>query len=115
MYEKIEIIRSKKSVLLNIDGYLYYKHSGDPQRRAYWICKKKESCGVRSITVVKNGIINVVKGPDDEDYEHINHAPNPEEVEAAKIVNNLKRAADQHPEEPPSRILRTELRNVPSG
>ena len=41
------------------------------------------------------------------------YAPNPEEVEAAKIMNNLKRVADQHPIEPSSRILRTELRNLP--
>ena len=88
MYEQIEIFRYTKSFFLNIDGYLYYKNSGDPEKKAYWIRKKKETCGIRSITVVINGIINVVKGPEDEDYKLIIHAPNPEEVEAAKIVNN---------------------------
>ena len=70
------------------------------RKRSIGYVKKKESCGVRSITVVKNGIIYVVKSPDNENYKHIIHAPNPEEVEAEQIVNNLKRSADQYPEEP---------------
>lgn len=43
------------------------------------------------------------------------HAPNAEEVSALKIVNKIKRTADEHPEAPTVQIIRTELRNVPSG
>ncbi|CAB0037295.1 unnamed protein product [Trichogramma brassicae] len=71
----------------------------------YWRCQRKTQCSAR-ITTVQNGHeLTVKKGGDAESHEPAN-APNPEEVEALRIMSNLKRKAAEHPEAPPSRLMR---------
>lgn len=107
-----ELIKSKGSgYLLHIDGFLYYKNSGAVGARAYWLCKNNPDCEARAITAGGADNLRLVKGsPDD----HL-HAPVPDQVKAEKVINHLKRQAESQPEAPPSQILRTSLRDVPSG
>lgn len=105
-----ELITSQTSVLLHWDGFLYYKHSGNIASRAYWRCKRMGECNARLVTVGPD--LRITKGKRE---DHTSHAPSWEEVEAAKLVSSLKRKAAEHPEAPPAQLLRTELRNVPSG
>ena len=80
--------------------------------RRYWNCRQKGVCFARAITSGYDDDLLVIKGP--EQSEH-NHAPNREEVESEKLRGRLKRAAENHPDQPPAQILRRELRGVPSG
>lgn len=97
--------------LLHIEGYLYYKHS-ENKGRFYWNCRKKGEYSARAITSNHVQSIIIHKGP--AKFEH-NHAPNLEEVNALKIMTDLKRKATEHPEAPPAQILRSELQNVPAS
>ncbi|XP_053946208.1 uncharacterized protein LOC128855375 [Anastrepha ludens] len=105
-----ELIECKKSFLLHINGYLYYKHSGRIGETAYWNCRRKPECNARVTTYGGPHNIRVLKGLDES--KHILHAPNPEEVEALRVMNRIKRKATENLEAPPAQILRTELRNV---
>lgn len=68
----------------------------------YLICRRKGKCFAR--VIISWTEQNIEKGP--QQSEH-NHAPNSEEVQALKIVNRIKRVADEHPETPAVQILRT--------
>ena len=105
-----EIIESNAGRFLHIDGYLYYKHSGDFRR--YWNCRRKGECFARAVTTGYDDNLFVVKGPVQSEH---NHASNREEVEAARLRGRLKRAAEDEGDVPPAQILRRELRGVPSG
>jgi len=107
-----DIINSyRKGKLLNVDGYLYYKHSGN-QSRFYWSCRKKCECSARAITSNSGKNIIIHKGPQNSIH---NYAPYLEEVYALKVMTNIKRKASEIPEAPPAQILRTELQQVPNG
>ena len=101
--ETVEVIRSKKSFFLHIDGFLYYKYSGVPQR--YWNCRNKGECSARSITTGDGETLVVHKGPNSSEH---NHAPNREAVEAMKLVSRVKRVAKEHPEMRPAQFMRKE-------
>ena len=105
-----EIISASVGRFLNVDGFLYYKHSGGFRR--YWCCRKKGVCFARAITDGDDDNLIIIKGPQQSPH---NHAPDREEIEAIRIGGRLKRLAQEHPELPPAQILRRELRSVPSG
>ena len=105
-----ELIKKGNSNYLNIDGFLYYKHSPsgsnlrDMQNvRIYWKCNKKKQCSATAIVIVNGATINVCKGGDPESH---NQAPNREEVESLKLLAEMRREATDNPEAPPSRIMR---------
>ena len=108
-YEIVELVPSPRGFYLHIDGFLYYKHSSSGNRQ-YWNCRRKEECNARAITDMH---LNVQKGPNES--SHDSHAPNREEVEALKIQGRIKKIAKEKAGVPTARILRTELRDVPSG
>lgn len=107
----VELVASRKSNFLHIDGFLYY-YRRESKGRTYWKCKKCSECSATAITSSGDAEIIVHKGPDKS--PHI-HAPDLEAVNALKIVNKLKRVATEHPEAPPAQVLRNELHEVPSG
>lgn len=110
-----ELIDSRTKKFLNIQGFLYYKHSGKIGQTAYWECKHKASCRATAITLGGPENIVVRKGPFGPEVSAHQHAPNLEEVEALKRLNNLKRTAADNPDAPPALLVRNALRNVPSG
>jgi len=54
--------------------------------------------------------IAIFKGPKDSEHTH---PPDVDENSATKLAASLKRKAEEHPEQPPSQLLRTELQGVP--
>lgn len=108
--ENIPKIVDKKLLL---DGYIYLK-SKTHKGKTYWDCKRvrQRECTARAITMQVREEVVVLKGPRLSPHQH---PPNREEAEAENVIRRLKRAAEEHPEQPPARILRNELRNVPSG
>lgn len=103
-----EIITSKQGGLkLLHKGFIYYRRD-TKKGRTYWCCSRKKECSATAITTYDRQI-EVVK-----ERGH-SHAPNQEEVEAARVTQNLKRIASEHPELPPAQILRTELPKVSEG
>lgn len=110
----VELLPSRKTVILHIDGFLFYKHSGTIGGKVYWECKGS-NCKSTAITVGNEDNLEVVKGPFGPKFSHHEHAPNHEEVNALKHVTNLKRTAEDHPEVPPAVLIRNELRGVSSG
>lgn len=110
----VELIASRKSFVLHIEGFLFYKHSGNIGAKTYWECVQP-SCTSTAITFGNADNLQVVKGPFGPKFSLHEHAPNWEEVNARKQVNSLKRAAEDNSETPPSVLIRNALRNVPSG
>lgn len=106
-----EIIYGSRAKFLHIDGFLYYKHSGPENGRRYWRCRKRDECEARATTTGGDSNLILIEG----DTSKHSHAANREEVAAEKIVRSVKRLAKEHPELPPSQILRRELRAVKSG
>lgn len=49
-----------------------------------------------------------------DDVESHDHAPNPEEVQALLLLTSMKKHASEHPEEPPSKIMRR-LQDAPKA
>lgn len=107
----VEIIKSASGgILLHGDGFLYYKHSGQFPDKIYWRCRNvQEKCKGRINTLGDENHLVVTK-----ENPH-GHGPNHEEVESLRVVNRMKRKAEEHPDMPPAQIIRTELRSVPSG
>ncbi|KAE8740703.1 hypothetical protein FOCC_FOCC013772 [Frankliniella occidentalis] len=107
--EPAEIITSRRGgkKLLH-SGFVYYRRDSR-KGNTYWACVKKKECKATAVTTYSNGAVEVLKvGKHD-------HAPNREEVEAERVVSNLKRIASDHPELPPAQILRTELPKCSEG
>ena len=107
MAELIKSKSSKNTFLLHLNGYLFYKNGGEIGGTSYWMCRN--NCGARAIIVGGPDNIEVKK---DGNLHDPTHGPNPEEVEAERVITGIKRAAEEHPEAPPSQIIRTALRGV---
>ena len=95
-------------------GFVYLR-SKIENGKIYWECQKLRhgECRVRVITIdTLNGEIIFHKRAKDEDHTHF---PNQEQCEAEEANYRMKRKADEHPERPPSAILRDELPTVSEG
>lgn len=108
MAELIKSRSKKNSFLLHLNGFLYYKNAGVIGSTAYWRCRRTPECNARLVTFGGEENVTIKKGSI-ADHEH---APNPDEVEAEKIISGMKRKAQEHPEAPPSRIVRDALRGA---
>ena len=100
-----------------IDGYFYRKNREEKRlSRAYWECNRLKTgeCKARAITSLPNLAEQpiVYKGPEESKHTH---PPNLEECRAENIKQNLKRRAEEHPEQPPAQIIRSALLNVSAG
>lgn len=95
-----------------LEGYAYQQHSVS-NRRAYWVCKKsyRRECSARAVTSdPKDGEpVVVYKGPSQSGHTH---PPNVDENTANQLRASLKRKAADHPEQPPSQLLRNELQGL---
>jgi len=67
-----------------------------------------------AITTIRaaDGGIEVVKGPKKSKHSH---PPNREESATGKLTSQIKRKAEDHPEQPPTQLLRAELQGIPGG
>jgi hypothetical protein len=101
--------------LLHFEGFIYIR-SQKSKGRVYWDCRKVRSgeCKGRAITTEPNEDQEVVvlKGPKESPHTH---PPNREEAAADVVKEKIKRKAEDHPEQPPAQLLRTELAGVPAG
>ena len=105
-----ELIQKGKTVYLHFCSFLYYKHLSNKET-VYWRCRRKNECPARVSTESNGHEIIVRKGGEATAHTH---APNREEVQALQLLSGMKREATEHPEEPPSRILRR-LQGAPSS
>lgn len=109
MNQEPEIVGERR---LFTNGHVYVRSGLPVGNTTYWECYKlrRKECRARATTKSTGGGNFTVTKESVHD-----HPPNREYVAAEKIRMNVKRKAEEHPEEPPSRILRTELENVPSA
>lgn len=100
---------------LIIDGFIYIK-SRKRNGRTYWDCQKLRAgvCNARAVTTTAavGNALNVESGPSTSKHDH---PPNQEQTKAEMFVQELKRKAEEHPEQPPRQLIRNELLGVPSG
>lgn len=98
---------------LFINGFIYI-YSREKNGNKYWDCKilRSKECTARAITKWNGGELVIIKGLDPKDHAH---PANREEAEAEKVQLKLKRKAEDHPELPPAKILRTELAGISGG
>ena len=103
-----EIVGNK----LIMDGFIYYRSTKNA-KKTYWECKRyceNKSCTARAITAT---LVSTERTPVTQftAFEHPtpkahSHPPNQHECQAEEDKNELKRAAEDNPERPPSAILR---------
>ncbi|KAL7299220.1 hypothetical protein TKK_0007815 [Trichogramma kaykai] len=98
---------------LLVDGYVYLR-SQQAKGRTYWDCNRlrAKECDARAITTGDSDeTLVVLQGPAQKPHPH---PPDVEECSAEKVKFSIKRKAEEHPEEPPARILRSELSGLSS-
>ncbi|KAJ8683974.1 hypothetical protein QAD02_019766 [Eretmocerus hayati] len=97
-----EIVEKK----LLLDGHVYYRTRLPVKGRTYWQCVRTKSgeCTSRLVTMCDNGRIVIAKSPGAHE-----HPPDREKARAEAVKYDLKRQAQEHPEQPPAQILRREL------
>ena len=93
----LEIIQKGSNIYGHVNGFLYTVSStvGD---KKYWKCRRKSECTSRLITINQGRNVVIRKGG--EPHTH-SHPPNPEEVQALRLISSVKRAVTEHPERPP--------------
>ena len=95
-----------------------YLRSKTNKDRVYWDCRllRNKQCTVRAVTSVPRSVnddgVVLIKGPDKSPHTH---PPSREETKAEELTQTLKRKAEEHPEQAPSQIMRTELAGVSDG
>lgn len=97
----MEVIKNNKGAeTLTYQGYEYTQHStsknGD---KIYWRCTERKICNARLHTNSDLENLTLLK-----DANHINHLPNHRMIQAKKIMNGVKRTAQEHPNEPPQQV-----------
>lgn len=101
---------------LFINGFVYYHSRYINANRRHWECRRVRSkdCKARAITnrPAPGDELIIFQGPEQSEHEH---PPNYDECRAEKVKLNLKRKAEEHPEQPPAQILRTELGGLSQG
>ena len=75
-------------------------------KRQYWRCTERDKCNARCSTPVDDHTKILRDGTS----KHT-HAPEKAEIGAKKAVQRMKRRAEQHPNEPPDRILAMEIQD----
>lgn len=100
---------------LHVAGYVYYKSKAQ-RGRIYWECRlvKQKQCTARAISTDASPPANLVllKGPAESAHSH---PPNVDQSAAEVFTSRVKRLAREHPQLPPSQILRTELPALSTG
>ena len=100
---------------LHVAGYVYYK-SKAKGARIYWECRlvKQKECTARAISsdIRPGEDVVLFKGPAEAQHSH---PPNVDESAAEQFTSHVKRLAGEHPQMPPSQILRTELPTLSEG
>ena len=108
----IELVANKNSFLLNIDGYLYYRHSPARGTNVKWKCRNKPLCFVSVTTTAIGPNIQIVRGGPDVSLHKC--VANAEEVEGIKYIESGKRRAVERPDAPLAQIM-SGMSNLPSG
>lgn len=96
---------------LLVDGFVYVR-SRVRDSKTYWDCRRLRSreCRARAVSMLAaDGAVIVIRGPLESTHSH---PANEDECKSEEIVATLKRHAEEHPEQPPAQILRTQLSNV---
>lgn len=104
-----EIVGNK----LILDGYVYY-HGKYADARRHWECRRlrTKECTARVVTnnpQPGEALIVFKKG------FHVDHPPNYDECAAERVKASLKRRAEEHPEQPPTQLLRGQLNGLSQG
>ncbi|KAJ8670986.1 hypothetical protein QAD02_002245 [Eretmocerus hayati] len=99
---------------LVIRGFIYVRSKAGKNGKFHWACQKLRNgeCSARAVTVQSGEEITVIKGPDESKHSH---PADPDEAKAEVVKRNLKRTADEHPELPPTQIMRTQLAGLRPG
>lgn len=84
---ELEIIKKGRNVYGHLGGFLYVGSDSKGSVK-YWKCKNNSTCSARLTTVNTGRNLLVRKGGSA--TSHIGHAPNPEEVEALRVMASIK-------------------------
>jgi len=99
------ILSRKNKPMLTVGGFMYFQHSRNKKGdRQYWRCHERDRCNARSTTPADD-FTRVLR---DGTNNHTHPASNPE-IKAREIVQSIKRHATEHPNEPPKKIISTEI------
>lgn len=108
MAETYTITSHKHKQILVHENHSYHYHSKSKNhRKIYWRCTKREICNARCITNA-----NLEEGVHVEKSGRHEHEGTRAEIEVRRTVASIKRRAEQHPNEPPTTIIREEVQNI---
>jgi len=107
----MEIIPSNKGKsTLCLNGFTYTEHSRNLRlRKIYWRCTERDRCNARTHTSLDLEAPELLK---DGTENHIGHEADHRAVIAKKVMQGVKRRAEEHPNEPPQQALRDAVGNV---
>lgn len=108
-----ELIQKGRSMYIHFGGFLYVKSDSGKGDVVYWKCRKNPTCSARLVTL-KTGRTDYTVRKGGSANTHTGHGPDPEEVQALRLMGNIKRSAITHPERPPSAVMR-EVQSVQPG
>lgn len=89
------------------EGYMYHEQRANQTmggRVSYWRCVRKTECPGRAKVVEVGANVNVTVT-----QAHGGHASNPEEVEATRLVQTMKRRAQEHRNSTKTRLVEITL------
>lgn len=98
----LEIIRKGTSTYGHHQGFLYAASSSKGDVK-YWKCRRKNECNARLTTLNTGRNLLIRKGGAADSH---NHAPNPEEVEALRIIGAIKREVNEYADRAPAAVMR---------
>ncbi|KAJ8670726.1 hypothetical protein QAD02_001985 [Eretmocerus hayati] len=95
-------------------GFIYVRSKAGQNGKFHWACQRlrKGECSARAVSVQSGESITIIKGPDESKHSH---PAAPDEAKAEIVKLNLKRPAEEHPELPPTQIMRTQLAGMSAG
>ena len=107
----VELIPSRKTFILRVNGHLYYRHS-ENKSITKWTCRNRKTCYAWVKTVSSGRNVRIVAGgPEKSKHKE---APDLEKVRALKVIAKVKRHAIERPEAPPAQLIRDDLSDVGS-
>ncbi|KAK3931052.1 Thyrotropin receptor [Frankliniella fusca] len=104
-WTSMELLRSNKGTnLLVLNGFTSSEHSRRKNgRKIYWRCSECGSCNARVHTNIDFGDLQLLQDGTD---KHLGHIEDHKGVETRRVMQGVKRKAEEHPNEAPTRLIR---------
>ena len=97
-----------KQILIHDNQEYHYRLKSRDGRKIYWRCSQRDICNATCITGSNlEGNIQVFKVG-----THLTHHNRRAQIQVRETMNNIKRKANENPNQPPSAIVQEQIHGV---